>query len=404
MLKQKRLISAVWLLITYFSLDYVLVAFSGAFSHIQKYSGRTVDISQEMINLGLLFVLIYNLIFLICGDYLSAKFGTKRNKVVWTLPKNLPPSFQYLKNALLAIFFISVPLTMMMYSGSVYRDYVERTASSWPYVFYQCALPVISICCLQKKYIWALFLSVPSIILSYQMGVRSFLLPTLVAIGFIYVFQSVNFKGGMISLLKNAKLVFGACLIMGSLVIISFVTKSNKSKTEEFAFTLPDYGMAKQSLIVFTIANDGVEQTGVDSINLYLRKWFNPARKVLGLKGGDIVDPATKMAYMWEGIKTDGHSKYLHYPSLIYSDSYLAIGFKGLVFAFLWCFVCHAMEAVMARNSYLMSLCIPFFMWHSYMLVRGAVAGAADPFSYAFYLTAFISLLLCNTRLIRKKT
>ena len=401
MLKQKRLVAAVWLLISYFSFDYVLVSISGAFSHVQNYSGHTVEVSQWMINQGLFFVFLYNVIFIIFGEFLSRKFGIKSTKTLWILPRNLPIPFQHLKHVFLGIFIIATPFTISMYHGALYEDYVEQNESAWASVFYQCALPIISIFCFQKKYRWALILSLPSAFLAYQMGVRSFLLPTLIAAGFIYIFQSVGFNRGIGSLFKNRKMIYSTCLVSSALVVISFVTMSNKSSEQDFEFKLPDYGMAKQSLIILTIANDRSEQLGADSIILYTRNWLNPFMRISPIKAKEIVDPPVKMAYLWEGIKPSSHKTIMHYPSMIYADSYLASGFYGILYAFLWCFMCYGMEAVMARNSYILSVCLPFYMWHSYMLIRGAIAIAAVPFSYAFYFTAALSIFFCGKRIFR---
>ena len=47
----------------------------------------------------------------------------------------------------------------------------------------------------------------------------------------------------------------------------------------------------------------------------------------------------------------------------------------------------------------MIALMLPYYAWHTYMLVRGAPGVASVPFSYAFYVSA-LAFLLCGGRLI----
>lgn len=88
----------------------------------------------------------------------------------------------------------------------------------------------------------------------------------------------------------------------------------------------------------------------------------------------------------------------LHYPALWYADAYFAFGKYGLLLAAFWAAVLVGWERLMARNSLIFGLLLPFYSWHAYMLVRGAIAGSSVPISYALYISALTAVIILGRR------
>jgi hypothetical protein len=66
----------------------------------------------------------------------------------------------------------------------------------------------------------------------------------------------------------------------------------------------------------------------------------------------------------------------------------------GLWLPILWAGILTVWEAFMLRYPIMVALLLPYYAWHAYMLVRGAPAIATVPFSYAFYVSAFVFLVI----------
>jgi len=397
--KSGRLISIAWFLIVYFSWFLIPVVTGGSFKHYRAFPGELVTISSNTIYELIVYVIIFNIIFMFCEVLFWKLVGPKVRTHDYTLP-NKSAHLNRVQISLFALLCLGTVLYGITSLTQDYRDYVEYKGSSWGMVFLWASSSLIAILALRKKYMLALVSCLPFIYFAVHLKIRSFALLSLIPIAIVYMLQ-ITTEGKAGAMKKIRKIVIGGVMFVGILMLSSAIMM-DKSGTRSKGFNLPDSGMPFGTAILMELTNKYNASTEWDSLVLYGRNLINPFLKITGSARTDIVDPPVVMAQLYDGVPVNW-GVYYHYPTLWYMDSYLSFAYYGLFLAIFWAFIFVLWEVLMSRNALIFGLLLPFYTWHAYMLIRGATAGATVPFSYAVYITFILSIALAGMKVFSKR-
>jgi hypothetical protein len=246
---------------------------------------------------------------------------------------------------------------------------------------------------MQRRFVRAGLLSLPCLYLAFHLSVRSFALLSLVPVLLIFIFQQTG-EGKM----RWIRVALSGFCILGILTVLSIWVSQNK--TGEIAF--PDSQMPKGlGQIMFLSQKLGFAHTGFASLANYGSNFLHPFARLGGMQMPRFDDPPIIIARMFEGLPKDWPVFY-HYPSLLTSDAFLSFGWWGISSAAFWALIVVGWEKLIAGRTQLQALLLPYFCWHAYMLVRGAVEIASVPFAYAAYFSSFAFLLGSGLKLFSR--
>lgn len=220
---------------------------------------------------------------------------------------------------------------------------------------------------------------------------RSFALLSLVPIILIGFFQV---RGSQLLSARFWKVL--AFMALGGVLLVAVSIYISRSKTGEFAF--PDSKMPFGVVQVVGMVDQTDTYTGFGSLQLYGWNYINPFMHLFNIAKPAVVDTPVVIARLLDGVP-ESWPVYFHYPALLWSDAYLSFGWLGLSLAILWAVVLCSWEWLMTRNEFILSMLIPFFCWHCYMLVRGAVAIATVPIAYSLYISLIVYLFTFRIKL-----
>ncbi len=386
--KKRRLIAVGWLLITYHSFFLLFLVMEGPFVRYKGFTGDFISITGSTINEVCIFAMLFNLVFALSEAIVFALFKPPR-PLVWTLPKGDSAVTQMI--LVYGVFLIvgASQYGLKMY-GLGYRDYVEYAGSNWSVVFFWAGAPVVTLLMLQKRYMWALVAVVPFLVMAFYLHIRSFLLLSLIPAAIILMAQQFGKESPARAIRKFTL----ALLTIVALSVTSGVIMQQKTGKAD----LPDSGLVYGMSIVFDAETRHPQWFGFNSLVKYGLNLINPFVKVATALGWaskppDIIDTPVYMANQVDGVPLNS-GVYFHYPTLWYSDAYVSFAWYGLWLAVLWGAVMSLFESIVMRSTLHLALLLPFFSWHTYTLIRGAIAGATVPFAYSFYLVLLVAVIV----------
>lgn len=392
-IRAKRIISVVWFLIAYFAFFFLPVAALTSYTHFQGYTAQTLTIDSARIESTCYYILGFNLIFLVSEIILGRMASLRHLRQEVALPEK-SRQLDRLSAIYLAFLLIGGSLYAIRTIGFDYRDYISAQGSNWSTVFLWAAAPFITLSAMRRQYTRALVACVPFMYFAFLLKVRSFALLSIIPLAIVYVLQVGGIRGfRRVRYFRVALLGGGLALavLMSSAVIIA-----KKTGNDRVGLRLPDSGMPFGVGIMMELSDIYRVRTGWDALELYGRNIANPvikvAQKVIGVELEQVVDPPYVMGQYFDGVPRNQPMR-LHYPALWYADAYFAFGKSGLWLAVFWAFVLVGWELVMTRGSLILGLFLPYYSWHAYMLIRGAIAGASVPISYAFYISIIAAVI-----------
>ncbi|MBC7322978.1 MAG: hypothetical protein H5T90_07740 [Acetomicrobium sp.] len=195
--------------------------------------------------------------------------------------------------------------------------------------------------------------------------------------------------------------------IMLRAAILSLATLPLLNLAKRNFYFLPDPSLGKAMPIIFAAAERAHLELRFNSLFLWSSNILNPLLKAYSAvtlhRIRLPIDTPVYIANLYDGVPLDW-PVYFHYPTLWFTDAFVSFGFYGIAMAFIWALVNSLWELAMLRLPSALPLLLPFFCWHTYMLIRGAPAIASVPLSYAFYVSAAIYLpILFMRRLIASR-
>lgn len=390
--KSRRLMAILWFLLAYFAIFFVPVALETQVTWMRGFLDERVTAGRVEIHNVMLFVFAFNLVLATADALFWKLFGSSNGGPQWRLERSAPALGQLFW--ILIGYWIAGSLWYFWSTlGLTYRDYVE--GASWSVVFLWASGPLVSLLALQRRWILALMVCVPFIYFAIHLQVRSFALLSLVplaVVGFYQVLDDASTQIRYGRLFRYASIA-GALLVALSIFVSQY-------KNGEVAF--PDSKMPYGVLQTTTLADRYDERTGYTSLTLYGWNYINPFMKLLQIEKPAIPDVPVVIARILEGVPEDW-PVYFHYPALLWTDAYLSFGWAGIALAVFWAAVLMIWEAAMRRNPLLLALLLPYFVWHCYMLVRGAIAIASVPVAYALYFSFFAFFLASGMELLRRR-
>lgn len=383
--KSGRLSATVWALATYFSFFFIFVIADGPFSKYRGFTGDTIAVKQQTIDFACYYIAGFHLIFAITESVAWKLIGVPVNQVAWELPES-ERRLSVMRGVFLVFLIVGGSWYGWTMQGLGYRSYVEGVGSNWPLVFVWASAPFITISMMQHRYWAAAFAGAPFILFAIMLKVRSFALLSLVPAVIIGLFHMWQGSG------ENRHLVFrlikASSLLFGLLLLSAVIMQQKHSHVG-----LPDSDMAHGTPLIMEAVQQAKHYTGFNSLILYGLNIITPFMKIFGIERPHLIDTPVYMASLIDGVPKDW-TVYFHYPTLWYSDAYISFGNEGVALAALWALILTSWEALMLRYPAMIALMLPYYAWHMYMLVRGAPAVASAPFSYAFYVSALVFLLL----------
>ena len=387
----RRLIAVVWLLTAYFSLFLVLLALDGPYGMYRGFVGERVIVSTETIRYVCEYVLIFNILFAISEISVWKVMGLKRDQIKWQLITR-DPRLSLAKMAFLSFLIGGAILYWFTMQGLGYRSYVEFKESNWPIVFLWASSPWITFNVLQKKYFIGIIGTFPFLFFAVYLDIRSFALLSLVPAAIIFYFQSIEGVGG--KKIKTTRLLAKGFAIFCIFVALSTAIMHKKSQdmNAKGGEGLPDAGIVYGMGMAFEMTKKLDVYTGYNSLIKYSLNTVSPFLRLFQIETPVIEDTPVHIAFLIDGVPK-GWAVYFHYPTLWYSDAYVSFGQSGLILAFLWGLILSLWERLMLKRPILIGLFLPFYVWHAYMLVRGATAGATVPFTYAIYIVIIVALI-----------
>lgn len=385
-LRQGRLIAVYWALIFYFSLSVALLAWQGPFERYKAWTGDLRIIDNDVIGQAVLFVLLFNSLFFIV-EYLMARGllqgpGNDVKAYIRINRRTVMP----LVYAFGLLLVVAAPWYLTKMQGMKYRDYVEFSGSNWAIVFFWSASPVATLLAIARKRGLALLACVPYIVAAYWMNIRSFALISLIPVLFVIYLQAITTRRG-----GAFKFLAAGFFTLTALLLASYLITMEKTPGKVREFALPDFGMPFGMAVIFDAAQYS-EELGFNSLAKYGMNILSPYMKLLNIKGQELTDTPVYLARLYDGVPLNSDA-YHHYPVLWYSDAYISFGWKGQLLAVLWAALLVVWERIMVRNWMVFAILLPIYMWHAYMLVRGATAVAAVPFSYFLYVASLVALV-----------
>jgi hypothetical protein len=390
--RARRLMAILWFLLAYFAIFLVPVALETEVSWIRGFLNERVTAGRTEIHNVVLFVFVFNVVLALADALTWKLFGSSRPGAQWRLEPS-SPALKPLFGILLSYWIVGGLWYFLSTLNLSYRDYVE--GASWSVVFLWASSPLVALLTLQRKWLLALVACVPFIYFAIHLHVRSFALLSLVPVAVVGFYQVLNDASTRI---RYGRLIRYAAIAGGLLVALSIFV--SQFKNGEVAF--PDSKMPYGILQTTTLADRYDQRTGFTSLTLYGWNYINPFMKLVQIDKPDIPDVPVVIARLLEGVPEDWPI-YFHYPALLWTDAYLSFGWAGLALAVFWPVVLAIWEGVMRRNPLLLALLLPYFVWHCYMLVRGAIAIASVPVAYALYFSFFAFFLASGMELLRRR-
>jgi len=396
--RQRRLVAIIWLLLAYFGVAILFLTIEGAFIHTQPFTLVQFDINNGELLRFNLFALGFNLIFgltdLGCSRWLHP---FARRRIRWNPGPRESRTIEILIRIYGSLLIVSSLLTIVMFRGSGYTDFVERNESSWPMVFLMASSPFIAFCTIQRRYWLALAACLPFLLIAIQLNVRTFLLPSVITVVLVHAFREIsrrkiNLRGGLAR--WAVTVVALVCLLLVSSRIMSL-----KTGKQTGIIALPDFDLVTMSPVVMAASDVTNTRTGWDSLALYHLNLINPFLRLMGVERPEITDPPVVMARFIEGVP-ENWPRFYHYPSLIYADAYLSFGYAGLWMAVYWALILMALELILVQNMILFGVMVPYYSWHAYLLVRGATAGASVQCAYSIYFSLIIAFVVARHQLL----
>lgn len=390
-LVSRRLIAVVWLLIAYFSLFLVLLAVNGPYGMYRGFIGERVTVKVETIQYVCEYVLIFNILFALSEIGVWKIFGLKRTQIEWRLSTQYP-GLSILKMVFLGFLVGGTILYWFTMQGLGYRSYVEFKESNWPIVFLWASSPWIMLNVLQKKYFLGILGIIPFLFFAFYLDIRSFALLSLVPAAIIFYFQSIQETDGR--RIKITRLLAKGFVIFGIFVALStaIMYKKSEDMSAKGGEGLPDAGIVYGMGMAFEMTKRLDVYTGYNSLIKYSLNTINPFLRLFQIETPVIEDTPVYIAFLIDGVPK-GWPVYFHYPTLWYADAYVSFGQWGVLLGLLWGLILSLWERLMLKHALLIGLFLPFYVWHAYMLVRGAIAGATVPFTYAIYVVAIVPLV-----------
>jgi hypothetical protein len=390
-LRKGRLIAIPWILITYFAVFFVPVSLTDEVKWVRGFFAEPAVADHTVIHKAMLFVVAFNAIFAVSEMLCWQLMRRQRDpRLEWTLSLAATER-RVLYTVFSAYWLIGGGWYVWTTMHAGYRDYVE--GASWAVVFFWASSPLIVISAMRKQWLLASILCLPYLYFAVHLAVRSFALLSLIpmlVVGFYQVVNSASFSRIFWRLVRYSALV-GVVLVGLSIYVSQY-------KNGEIGF--PDSRMPFGVVEVMAMADKFHRFVGFDGMVLYGWNYINPFMKLFGVMKPDIADTPNVIADLLEGVPKNW-PVYFHYPALLWTDAYMSFAWFGLWMAVMWAVIICAWESLMRRNQLLMALLLPYFCWHSYMLVRGAVAIASVPLAYAFYFSLFPFLIVCRGRLFK---
>lgn len=373
-----------WALVAYFAVFVVPMAYSGAYRRFRGFSGDFVSVSDATISKVVVFMVLFNAIAFLSDAIVWKGLGGSRVKIKWEID---PKSFRIDVCIFILFMFLMVGGGLFWQKMRLlgYREYVEFSSqgANWPIVFLWASSPLITILALQRRYFLAAACCMPFLFFAQHLSVRSFALLSLVPASAVFFMQRADQlakkRGAILRLLLWAVPVFS--LLVGVSTVVM------EKKTGGLS-GLPDTGIVYGVGLVFEAHKHGEGDRGFISLRKYSQNIVSPFNKLAGKLFGyhepTLEDTPVYIARLIDGVpKHTG--VYFHYPALWYSDAFVSFGMAGLLLAALWGTILAAIERLSVSRPLLIALILPFYVWHAYMLVRGATAIATVPISYAFY-------------------
>jgi hypothetical protein len=381
-LKKRRLISAFWFLISYFSIFFCQLAVEGQFKIRQGFTGDIIAVNENTILNCVVFVFAFNILFALSEMTMWGLFS-RGNAIIWNLPQT--PAITATRIILAIMLVVSGIWYFFKMQGLGYRGYVEFKGSNWPSVFFIASSGFIAFSALQKKYVTAFLGSVPFLFFMFALKVRSLALVSLIPATLIFLFQVYTADR------KKAKIravIYGIIILCG-LLTISFFSDYYKG----VKVTLPDSGMPFGFAAMVQKTLNLNQYTGWNSLQNYSVNILSPFYKLFRIDLPLSEDTPVYMAWLIDGVPK-WWKIHFHYPALIYADAFVSFGRAGILLGLLWGAILSLMEVGMAKNSFFLGLFLPIYTWHTYMICRGAIAIAAGPFSYVFYILIILAVVI----------
>jgi hypothetical protein len=395
-LKNRSLLLVPWALISYHAIFFIFPVIEGQYTKYKAFNGTIVTVRESTIYDMCVYVVLFNSIFAITEIFVRYFIKAKQTNN-WELSK----SDTWLNCACtiygLFLFGGSVFYFIKM-QGFGYREYVEYVGSNWTIVFLWAGTPFISLCCLQKRYKIAFIAVLPFLIFSFLLKIRSFLLLSLIPAFIIVFYQNIY----ILKRLKISVIIISIIIMFSFLILVSSIIIFYKTGRVHI---LPDVGMGYGFGIVLEVLNKTNNYLGFNSLIKYFYNLANPFLKMFEIleiyKRTEIIDTPVYLANIIDGAPLN-YKTYYHYPALWYSDAFLCFGYNGLFLAAIWAGVNLIFEKIMSHNVLMLGIFLPFFTWHSYMLIRGATAGATVPFSYAFYFAMIVAIIFMPLKIFSR--
>lgn len=391
--RSRRLISIVWFLILYFSVFFIPVALTSEFEFVRGFVDEHQTVRHESIHKVVLFVFVFNGILALSESMFAKLCSGVFRKSAWTMPERLANE-GYIGVVYLFYWAIGGAWWALQTWSTGYREYVE--GSSWGAVLFWASSPAIVLAAMRRRWAVSLVLSIPFLYFCVHLQVRSFALLSLVP---LFVVGALQVLGR-----ESRRQVSGRLLrygIIAGTVLVSLSIYVNLYKTG--TISLPDSDMPFGAAETVAMVDRFHARVGFDGLILYAWNYINPFLKLFRIPRPEIADTPNVIAGLLEGIPGNW-PVYFHYPALLWSDAYISFGWAGLSLAPFWAIVIVIWEATMKRNELLLALLLPYFCWHSYMLVRGAIAVASVPVSYSLYFSLFPLALGVGRALLAKST
>ncbi|MDA8091376.1 MAG: hypothetical protein M0Z61_14305 [Nitrospiraceae bacterium] len=384
-MRNRRLITACWFVISYLSFFAIFLAMGGPFKQYRGFTGDYVYIKDDTIFICIVYMLVFNMAFAAAESLTWRVFSPQKiNTFAWSLPKG--DSISEISRVIFGLILTaSVVLYGIKMHGLGYRGYVEYQESDWSVVFFWASSPFITFSAMRKKYLQAFLGTIPFLYFAFTLHIRSFALASIIPVALIVFFQTFT---GPNAKVRRKSIIVGAAFLSVLIVISSVIMYLKTGRAD-----LPDSGLPYGMAITFQKTIELNKYTGWNSLHLYLINILKPVYKLFyklfGIDLPDIVDTPTYIAWLVDGVPLTSKI-FFHYPTTWYSDAFVSFGYAGILLGLLWGVVLSLMELVMSRSAHFFGLFLPYYAWHAYMLCRGATAIAAVPISYPFYISAAI--------------
>jgi hypothetical protein len=392
-MRRGRLMALVWFLMTYFACFFIPVALTDHISFTRGFYSEAETADHGTIHNVLLFVIMFDFLFAVaehlCWWCLNRREGMR---LTWKVEMS-DAQWELLLVVFGLYWVVGGAWWFWQTRGSGYREYVE--GASWGSVIFWASSPVIVLAAMRRRWWLVTILCIPYLFFCVHLQVRSFALLSVVPVVVVELYRRA---GSSASLRRASGRVIRYAIVAGALLVsLSVIIAAYRKAPVE----LPDSKMPFGVVETVAMVDRYHRHVGWDGLTLYAVHYINPFMKLLHVKLPDSQDTPTVIAQLLDGVPDDWPVLF-HYPALIWADAYISFDWYGLWMAVLWAAVCCLWEFLMRRSGVLLALLLPYFCWHTYMLVRGAVAVASVPESYSLYLSLVPLLLVFGTRVLKK--